>query len=244
MLKKKINFLMVIPARYKSKRFPGKPLAKIKGIPMLKRTYIQCLKATDKKNIVIATDDLKIKKYCVENNMPVLMTSKKCLTGTDRIAEIAKKKIFDFYINVQGDEPIFNPLDIISLIKNMYKNPNSVLTGFCAIKDKKLFESKNIPKVIVGNENELLYMSRKPIPNNGLNKKLNIFPLRQVCAYSFPRKLLLKFPQKKKTYLEKLEDIEILRFLELGISVKLVKMSPKSIAVDIPSDILKVEKQI
>ena len=235
---------MVIPARYKSTRFPGKPLAKIKGIPMLKRTYMQCLKATNKNNIIIATEDLKIKNYCLENKMPVLMTSKKCLTGTDRIAEIAKKKKFDFYVNVQGDEPIFNPIDIKNLIKNMYKNPNAVLTGFCTIKEKKLFESKNIPKVIIGKKNELLYMSRKPIPNNGLNKKLNIFPLRQVCAYSFPRKFLLKFPQKNKTYLEKLEDIEILRFLELGIPVKMVKMSSKSIAVDIPSDILKVEKQI
>ena len=244
MLKKRNSFLMVIPARYKSTRFPGKPLAKIKGIPMIKRTYMQCLKATHKSNIVVATEDIKIKEYCIKNDIPVLMTSKKCLTGTDRIAEIAKKTKFDFYINVQGDEPIFDPLDIKNLIKNMYKNPHSVLTGFCKINEIKLFESKNIPKVIIGNNNELLYMSRKPIPNNGLNKKLNIFPLRQVCAYSFPRKLLLKFPKKDKTYLEKLEDIEILRFLELGIPVKMVKMSSNSIAVDIPSDILRVERLI
>ena len=244
MRKKKTNFLLVIPARYKSKRFPGKPLAEIKGVAMLKRTFIQCTKAISKKNIIIATDDLKIQKYCFKNDMPVFMTSKKCLTGTDRVVEVAKKKFFDFYVNVQGDEPIFNPLDIKNLIMNMYKNPNSVLTGFCKITDKKIFESKNIPKVIVGYKNDLLYMSRKPIPNNGLNRRLKLFPNRQVCAYSFPRKLLLKFPKKNKTPLEKLEDIEILRFLELGIPVKMVKMSSKSIAVDIPSDILKVEKQL
>ena len=244
MRKKKNNFLLVIPARYKSKRFPGKPLAKINGVAMLKRTYIQCKKAINKKNIIIATDDLRIQKYCLKNDMPVFMTSKKCLTGTDRVVEVAKKKIFDFYVNVQGDEPIFNPLDIKNLIKSMYKNKNSVLTGFCPINEKEIFESVNIPKVIIGYKNELLYMSRKPIPNNGLNKKLKLFPSRQVCAYSFPRKLLLKFPQKNKTHLEKLEDIEILRFLELGIPVKVVKMSTKSIAVDIPSDIFKVEKKL
>ena len=126
----------------------------------------------------------------------------------------------------------------------MYKNPHSVLTGFCKINEKKLFESKNIPKVIIGNNNELLYMSRKPIPNNGLNKKLNIFPLRQVCAYSFPRKLLLKFPKKNKTYLEKLEDIEILRFFEDNIKIKMIRLNSDSVAVDEKKDVKKAEKII
>ena len=147
MRKKKNNFLLVIPARYKSKRFPGKPLAKIKGVAMLKRTYIQCKKAINKKNIIIATDDLRIQKYCLKNDMPVFMTSKKCLTGTDRVVEVAKKKIFDFYVNVQGDEPIFNPLDIKNLIKSMYKNKNSVLTGFCPINEKEIIANEDFSKI-------------------------------------------------------------------------------------------------
>ncbi len=244
MLKRKNYFLLVIPARYKSKRFPGKPLAKIKNIPMIKRTYMRCLMATKKKNIIVATDDMRIKKYCINNDIPVSLTSNKCLTGTDRIIDIARKKKYDFYINIQGDEPIFNPSDIKNIIKKLKKYPQHVLNGYCEIKDKKIFKSKDIPKVIIGKNSDLLFMSRKPIPSNSFNKKLKTFPLRQVCAYSYPRKLLLKFSRKQKTYLENLEDIEILRFLELGISVKMLKMSSDSISVDRPEDIKKVEKKL
>ena len=104
-----MKIIVVIPARFSSKRLPGKPLKKIKGIPMILRTYFQCNKVFKKKQIIVATDDLKVKKLCLKNDINVLMTSKKCLTGTDRVAEVAKKIIADVYINVQGDEPFFNP---------------------------------------------------------------------------------------------------------------------------------------
>ena len=241
---RKNDFLLVIPARYASSRFPVKPLAKINGIPMIERTYNQCLKATSRKNIIVATDHKKIQEFCNSKNIPNIITSKKCLTGTDRVVEVAKKKKFNFYINVQGDEPIFNPQDIKLLIKNMSKFPDQVLNGYCNLSDNIRFHHRDCPKAVISKSGRLMYASRKPIPINGLNKKLGIYPYRQVCAYSFPRKLLLKFASSKKMPLEKLEDIEILRFIELDIPVKMLKMSPDSIAVDRKSHIKKVENKL
>ena len=134
-----MHFIVVIPARYNSTRLPGKPLIKIKGVSMIKRTYLQCLKVVSREKIFIATDNMKIFNFCKKENMKVLMTSKRCLTGTDRIAEVAKKIKAKFYINVQGDEPICNPIDLKKLITTAKKYPNEIINGYTEIKDKKLF---------------------------------------------------------------------------------------------------------
>tara|TARA_Y100000768_G_C23971591_1_gene680844 strand:- start:1311 stop:2033 length:723 start_codon:yes stop_codon:yes gene_type:complete len=237
------DFLIVIPARYQSKRLPGKPLINLKGIPMIVRTYNQCKKAVDSSKILVATDNKKIFNLCKKKDINIMMTSKKCLTGTDRIAEVAKKIKKKFYINVQGDEPICNPADIKKIINAAKKNPDLVINGFTEIKDKKMFYSPNIPKVIFRKDGNLLYMSRAPIPSN--KKNLFIKAWRQVCIYSFPYKSLKVFSNlKKKTPLEQIEDLELNRFLEIGHKVKMIKLSNKSIAVDTKSDLKKVRKLI
>ena len=124
-----IDYLLVIPARYMSKRLPGKPLLDIKGTPMIIRTFNQCVKVVPRSKIIVATDDKRIQKICENENIKTLMTSKTCLTGTDRIAEVAKKIKRDFYINVQGDEPICNPEDIKKIIKYAKKFPMDVING-------------------------------------------------------------------------------------------------------------------
>ena len=235
-----MKYIVVIPARYKSKRLPGKPLANIGGLPMIVRTYNQCAKVVSKDKIVVATDNLKIKNVCNEYNIKSIITSNKCLTGTDRVAEVAKKIKCNFYVNVQGDEPFFNPNDLKMLIKQAEKKPKEVINGYTEIKDRKLFFSSSIPKVVFDKKEYLLYMSRGPVPSNkGLEFKK---AWRQVCAYSFPRKALLDFTNtKNKTLLESLEDIEILRFLEKGYKVKMIKMSNKSLAVDNNEDLEKAK---
>ena len=235
------DFIVVIPARYNSKRLPGKPLIKIKGIPMLLRTYYQCKKVVSESKIVIATDDSRIQKLCKKHNIQSVMTSKKCLTGTDRIYELSKKIKKDFYINVQGDEPICNPKDIKKIIFFAKKYPYDVINGYTEIRDKNSFYSQNIPKVIFDNNKNLIYMSRAPIPSN--KKKRFIKGWRQVCIYSFPFRSLRNFAlNKKKTLLESIEDLESNRFIELGYKVKMIKMSDKSIVVDTKDDLKKVEK--
>ena len=237
------DYLLIIPARYDSKRLPGKPLLDIRGIPMIVRTFNQCIKVVPRSKILIATDDKRIQKICELKNINTIMTSKKCLTGTDRIAEVAKKIKKDFYINVQGDEPICNPKDIKKIIEHAKKNPNQVINGFTEIKDKKQFYSPNIPKVVFDNDYNLMYMSRSAIPSN--KKKQLIKAWRQVCIYSFPYKSLKNYTSvKKKTVLEFIEDLESNRFLELGYQVKMLKMSNKSVAVDTKEDLLKVRKLV
>ena len=114
------DYLIVIPARMNSKRLPNKPLIKILGKEILLRTYLQCLKAVESNKILIATDSKQIIDFCKLNSMNCIKTSSKCLTGTDRVAEVAKK-LKNFYINVQGDEPIFNPKDLKKLLNIVKK---------------------------------------------------------------------------------------------------------------------------
>lgn len=235
-----MNYCVIIPARYQSSRLPGKPLIDLCGIPMVVRTYQQCIKACSSEKVYVATDDNRIREVCESNNIQVIMTSSNCLTGTDRIAECAKYIDADVFINVQGDEPLFNPKDLKLLISYVEKYPGEVLNGYCEISDENLFRSGSIPKVVFRPDGRLLFMSRSPIPSNkeqGFEKAW-----RQVCAYAFPREALKDFSSiAKKTSLESIEDIEILRFLELGWEVRMVQLSNESIAVDTPDDIQRVE---
>jgi len=189
--------------------------------------------------VFVATDDKKIKKHCLETNMQVLMTSDQCLTGTDRVYEASRQIQADLIINVQGDEPLVRPEDIVSVIDKYKENPDFVCCGMCPIKEEEEFRSPTVPKVVVDSKNKLLYMSRAAIPTN---KKLELVTaMKQVCIYAFPTEALELYGKcDKKTDLEKIEDIEILRFFELGYKVKMVEVSGDSIAVDVPEDVDKV----
>ena len=235
-----MKYVVVIPARYKSKRLPGKPLINIGGLPMIVRTYNQCAKVVNKDKIIVATDSLKIKNVCDKYNIKTIITSNNCLTGPDRVAEVAKKIKCNFYINVQGDEPFFNPNDLKILIKEAEKKQKEVINGYTEIKEKKLFINSSIPKVVFDKKGYLLYMSRGPIPSNKALKFKKAW--RQICAYSFPRNALIDFKKtKNKTTIESLEDIEILRFLEKGYKVKMIRMSNKSLSVDNIEDLEKAK---
>lgn len=213
----------------------------IQGITMLERTYLQCCKALDNKFIYVATDDERIEKFCKQKNINTIFTSRDCLTGTDRVAEVAKTLDFDIFLNVQGDEPIFNPDDITTLINESLKHPETIICGYTEIKKDEQYLNNQIPKVIFDKNNNLLYMSRSPIPGSKKNQLKKAY--RQVCAYSFPKdKLEIFGKEKKKSFFEDIEDLEILRFLENGIPVKMLEMSDKSISVDNPEDIHEVEK--
>jgi 3-deoxy-manno-octulosonate cytidylyltransferase (CMP-KDO synthetase) len=234
--------MVVIPARMKSTRLPGKPLVMLRGVPMIVRTYRQCAKVVPTGRVVVATDDSEIADVCASYDVPTFMTSPDCLTGTDRVAEVARTIIARSYINVQGDEPLFDSEDVIKVIEAAKMHPEDIVNGFCAIDDESLFFSQTIPKVVLRPDGRLLYMSRAPIPGRG---KAMTSAWRQVCAYAFPREKLLEFASSaKKTPLESIEDIEILRFLELGHEVRMIELSSKSIAVDTPTDVTRVEIEI
>ena len=233
------EFVVVIPARYESTRLPGKPLINLEGKSMILRTYEQCIKAIDANLVYVATDSEHIKSHCEENNIQVVMTSSTCLTGTDRIAEFAKKVDAKTYINVQGDEPLMNPEDITKVLKIAKQYPNEIINGYAPISSKEQYTSLTIPKLVFRPDGRLLYMSRSPIPGNKNADFRKAW--RQICVYAFPKNTLFEFASlKDKTSLENEEDIEILRFLELGHEVRMIELSSNSIAVDTPEDAEKV----
>lgn len=238
-----MNFIVVIPARYKSSRFPGKPLVEIAGKSMLLRTYEQCIKAVDKNLVYVATEDQRIVDHCDAHGMNVLLTSDNCLTGTDRLAEVSNIIKADYYINVQGDEPVFDPNDILKVLTQIEQGSEEIINGFCAIETEEQYRSASIPKVVFRPDGRLLYMSRSPIPGNKAFEFVKGW--RQVCIYSFPAKALNKFAETQtKLPLENEEDIEILRFLELGFEVRMIELSSHSIAVDNPEDVIKVTNRL
>ena len=237
------NYLVVIPARMESMRLPKKPLIDIAGKSLIQRTCEQVAKVIPIENFLVATDHKEILNHILDLGYRVELTSASCLTGTDRVAEIARKYPYKHYINVQGDEPIINPKDIFKAVSAIDKFPKDVLNGYTAISSEEDYFSNTIPKVVFRPDWRLLYMSRTNIPGN----KGNVFikSWRQVCIYVFPRELLLEFQNiRTKTNLENIEDIEVLRFLEMGYDVRMIKMSDDSIAVDVKEDINKVLKRL
>jgi 3-deoxy-manno-octulosonate cytidylyltransferase (CMP-KDO synthetase) len=237
--------IIVIPARYKSSRFPGKPLALLLDKPMIQWVAEISSKAVGSENVYIATDDTRIADIVISLGYKAVMTSSSCLTGTDRLSEVAKIVDADIYVNVQGDEPLIDPDDILKVIEEKIKYPNEVINCYSAIGESENPESINIPKVIFTENSKLLYMSRKAIP--GFKDEKNSPPnyFKQVCIYAFNRKELLDFGRfGRKSILEQSEDIEILRFLEWGQSIRMLKTKAGSLAVDIPSDVLKVEEAL
>jgi len=240
---KKHEHVIIIPARYKSSRFPGKPLVAINGKSMIERVWQRCCMAIDQSFVFVATDDLRIAEHCQEKGIQVIMTPDSCLTGTDRLFEASKHIDAVTYINVQGDEPLLDPQDITDVITQAKLKPDDIVNGMCEIELETDFRSPNVPKVVVRPDGRLLYMSRAAIPTS---KKFEFkSAYKQVCIYAFPKKSLEDFTAvKEKTPLEKIEDIEILRFLELGYEVSMLKVSSASIAVDVPEDVARVERAL
>ena len=162
----KDKVVIIIPARFGSKRYKGKPLVKILGRELVLRVADICKKTIGEKNLYIATDSNKIANKVKESGYKYILTSKNCLTGTDRVAEAAKKIKAKIYINVQGDEPLVNPRDIRRVINAKKIYPNHVICGYDKIHKLQDPKSLNLPKVVVNSKKELIYISRSLIPGS------------------------------------------------------------------------------
>ena len=232
---------IIIPARYGSSRYRGKPLVKILGREMILRVADICKKIKNVR-VFIATDSKKIANVAEKNGYDYIMTSKNCLTGTDRVAEASKKIKSEIFINVQGDEPTISPRDIQKIMNAKKKFPNHVICGYDKIHNFESPKNINLPKVVVNSKDELIYISRALVPGTK-KKNQNINYFKQVCIYAFNKKQLNKFHLKKrKSIIEKIEDIEILRFFDMDEKIKMVKLNSNSVAVDEMRDVKKAEK--
>lgn len=237
--------VIIIPARYGSSRYPGKPLAPILEKPLILWVAELSAKALGIDNVYVATDDQRIADVVNTAGFQSVYTSSDALTGTDRLAEAAKSIEADIYINVQGDEPLVHPDDILKVRDEKIKYMDEVINGFSWLADNEDPHNVNIPKVISNEKNQLIYMSRAALPGFKDDKNAPAKYKKQVCIYAFTRNELDQFANfGRKSELEHSEDIEILRFLELGINIRLIETRPGSVAVDTPEDVSKAEEAL
>ena len=238
-----MKIIGVIPARYKSSRFPGKPLADICGKPMIWWVYQQCRKVEDFNIVYVATDDKRIFGVCAELGIKALMTSGHHKTGTDRIGEVAQKIPADLIVNIQGDEPLLEPSTIRAAIEPFYSDPNLQVSNLMTkIKDPVDVVNFTVPKVITNREGIGIYLTRAtaPYPKGSIDYSY----YKQVCVYGFKPEALqfyygygVKYGKAKA---EAIEDIEILRFIENGYKVQYIEVDSGTVAVDTQNDLEKV----
>ena len=230
----------VIPCRYKSSRFQGKPIAMICGKPMLWHVWNQAKKTKYVDKLIVATDDNRIYDVCYQYGIESIMTSEDHKTGTDRVAEVAERIGGDVFVNIQGDEPMIDPSGIDVVVAKIINNDEeSIANAFALIENKSDLINGNVVKVITSNTNYAIAYSRSPIP---YPKESNPTYKRQIGLYAIKRESILEFPLLNRGYLELSESIEMLRYLENGYKIKMVEVSDNnSIPVDVPDDVMRVE---
>ena len=243
-MEKTLKIIGVIPARYKSSRFPGKPLVDICGKPMRWWVYQQAMKVHEFDKVYVATDDERIKAACDEHNMNVIMTSDRHQTGSDRVAEVASKVEGDLFINIQGDEPVINP-EMIQEVISIFFEDETVTFGSLKkeITDPEEIRAASTVKVVTDQKGDAMYFSRSVIPSNIKDGQMaRVF--RHVGIYAYKREFLEAFSKMTQTELELGEGIEPLRAMERGYKMRLKETKHSSIGVDLPEHIEKVERVI
>ncbi len=226
----------IIPCRYQSTRFPGKPLADIGDKPMMWHVYQQAQQASELEDVYIATDDFRIEATCKQLDIKVLMTGKAHQTGTDRVAECARILDAEAVVNIQGDEPFIDPESINKVARALKQADSTVFAtnGYSRIEDPAAVASPNVVKVVLSVTGLALAYSRAPIPYP--LRKEPVY-LRQLGLYAFRRDALEAFTSRAQGPLEQVESVEMLRFVEYGNAVQMVEVTESGIAVDTPEDL-------
>ena len=240
----------IIPARMNSSRFPGKPMAKINGIPMIGHVYLRSKMNKTLDDVYVATCDSQIKNYIELIGGKAIMTADTHERASDRTAEAMLKveketgRKVDIIVMIQGDEPMLYPEMIDEAIAPMLKQEDILVTNLmAAMKTKEEYEDANEVKVVVDKNNFALYFSREPIPSSKKGAR-NIIMLKQVCVIPFRRDFLIKFNLWEQTPLEIIESVDMLRVLEYGNEVKMVFTEYDTYSVDTKEDLEKVEEKM
>ena len=239
----------IIPARYASSRFPGKPLVDIHGKSMLQRVYEQCLKS-NLDRLLVATDDKRIVAHVQDFAGEVILTASTHKSGTDRIAEAVNQLNLQddgIVVNIQGDEPFIHPEDINLLAACFEKQTTQIATLVKRINAIETLENPNNPKVVLNTKQEALYFSRAPIPHlKGFKKEdwLNHHTFyKHIGIYGFRTAVLKEITQLPSSLLEQKEGLEQLRWLENGYRIQTAETNSESIAVDCPEDLIRIDKK-
>jgi 3-deoxy-manno-octulosonate cytidylyltransferase (CMP-KDO synthetase) len=243
-----MKVVAIIPARYASSRFPGKPLIKLDGMTMIERTYKQAKKSRLVSEVIVATDDERIAEAVKAFGGMVEMTDSQHPTGTDRLAEVVKRHPeIDIIANVQGDEPLIEPAAIDAVIEPLLADPSIGMATLAApLTQTAEIESPSVVKVVKALNNKALYFSRFPIPfyRQG-SSNLSAYQGHKVLGHSgmyvYRRDILLKLATLLPSPLEIAESLEQLRALENGIDIFVVEDAYRPVAVDSPADVEKIE---
>lgn len=236
----------IIPARWASTRFPGKPLFPILGKPLIQHVWERCLKAKTLSQIIIATDDMRIAEASFDFGAEVSLTSPKHPSGTDRIAEVAARlRGFRHIINVQGDEPALDPRLIDRLVLALQRDPKlKMVTAASPFKTPSEALNPNNVKVVTALDGKALYFSRSLIPfdrDNAQSSTRNSQPLWHIGIYGYRRDFLMRFIRWRPTPLERTEKLEQLRALEHGATIHVVRTRRHALGVDTPEDVFHAE---
>jgi len=236
-----MKIIAIIPARYQSSRFEGKPLVDICGKIMIERVYLQAKQVKEFDGVYVATDDNRIYSACEERGINCVMTSDQHKTGTDRVGEVARKIPADLYVNIQGDEPLIEPETIRKAILPFIEAPQSniqVTNLMTQIKDPVDLINPTVPKVITSRDGRGVFLTRSvtPFPKGSIDVKY----YKQVCVYGFTPEALQFYCESPRGQIEAIEDIEILRFIEAGYHVQYLEVDSNTIAVDTPNDLVKL----
>lgn len=243
-----MRFIAVIPARYASSRFPGKPLATLGGKMVIERVYEQVSSVLDE--VYVATDDERIYNAVVGFGGKAIMTSDKHKSGTDRIAEAVEKieSKADVVINIQGDEPFIHPDQIRTVMSLFDDNDTEIATLGKPFESMDAADNPNSPKIVVGQNGRALYFSRSVIPfvrGKEHTDWLKYYPfLKHIGLYAYRRETLMKITKLEQTPLELAESLEQLRWLEHGIAVKVGTTNCETIGIDTPEDLQRAEEFI
>jgi 3-deoxy-manno-octulosonate cytidylyltransferase (CMP-KDO synthetase) len=244
---KAAQIVIVIPARYGATRLPGKPLVPIAGIPMIQRVYERAKLSKLATSVIVATDDDRIMKAVEAFGGQARMTRSEHRTGTERVAEVAAHMAQmegQVFVNVQGDEPLLNPKVVDAAIQALLEEPAAaVATVATPIKVPADIMDPNVVKTVLDFEDNALYFSRAPIPwLRDAASRMEVRHLKHLGLYVFQRDALLEYPTLPQGTLEKIEQLEQLRWLENGWKIRVAEVEHDSVSVDVPEDVAKVEK--
>ena len=238
------NVVIVIPARFASTRLPGKPLVSLAGKPMIQRVYERASMATHANRVIVATDDERIVKAVESFGGAARMTRPDHRTGTERVAEVAAHEKGEVFVNVQGDEPLLDPMAIDTAVNALLEEPAAAIaTVATPIKTPADIMDPNVVKTVLDFDNNALYFSRAPIPwVRDAAGKIQVRHLKHLGLYVFQRDALLEYPTLPQGELERIEQLEQLRWLENGWKIRVAEVEHDAVSVDVPEDVARVEK--
>jgi len=236
--------VVVIPARYGATRLPGKPLVMLAGKPMIQRVYERAKLAQRADQVIVATDDERILKAVEGFGGEARMTRTDHRTGTERVAEVAAHVAGDVFVNVQGDEPLLDPAAVDTAVSSVLEEPQApISTVATPVKTPGDIMDPNVVKTVLDFDGNALYFSRAPIPwVRDTGSKIQVRHLKHLGLYVFQRDALLEYPTLPQGELERIEQLEQLRWMENGWKIRVAEVEHDAVSVDVPADVERVER--